>query len=392
MSISWTATRKRILVQLLLILLILLLAASVLPPKPVKAAGELSLFTRNASIAVPPGESVTYSIDVINNTSSIQTASIYVQGLPSGWNAELTSGAYKLNRLSVKGEGTEYITLKVDVPHEVQKGVYNFAVVAEGITTLPLSIEVSETGTYKTELKANQPNLTGDSKANFNFRLDLTNNTAEDQLYALTADVDRGWNVTFRVSGSNVTSAQVQANSTQTVNVDIKAPETIAAGTYRIPVRAQSGSTMAETTLEVVITGTYGMELTTPRGLLSAQVTAGKSTKVELVINNKGSSKLEDVQMSYDGPPGWEVEFDQQTISSIEPGESATVNATIKASDKAIPGDYVARITARTPEVSSNADFRITVKTSALWGWIGILIILAVIAGIWHLIRKYGRR
>ena len=392
MSITRTAPHRKTLLILLAAALLLLMAASLIPAKTVRAAGELTLFTRNASISVPPGESVSYSIDVINNTGSIQTAALYVQGLPSGWNAELTSGGYKVNRLSVKGEATEFITLKVEVPHEVQKGTYNFALVADGITSLPLAIEVSESGTYKTELKSSQPNLTGDSKATFNFRLDLTNNTAEEQLYALTADVERGWQVTFRVSGNNVTSAAVQANSTQTVNVDVRPPETIAAGSYKLPIRAQSGTTMAETELEVVITGTYNMELTTPRGLLSAEVTAGKATKVELVVNNKGSSTLRDIQMSYDGPPGWEVEFDQQTIASIEPGESATVNATIKAADKAIPGDYVTRITARAPEVSANADFRITVKTSALWGWIGILIVLVVIAGIYSLIRKYGRR
>lgn len=387
MSQTWKKTSLTFLALLLAFSFLLAAAA-----QTAHAAGELTLYTRNKSITVAPGESISYSIDVINNTASIQNARLYVQGLPEGWEYDLTSGAYQINELSVKGEESQSVNLNVDVPLQVEKGEYSFSVIAEGITALPLTIVVSETGTFKTELTTKQPNMQGDADASFSFQLDLNNRTAEEQTYALTADVEQGWKVTFRVSGNNVTSATVEADSSQTVYVDIDPPENVSAGTYQIPVRAQSGATMAETTLEVVITGTYGIELTTPKGLLSAELTAGKSTKVELVVKNTGSAPLENVTLDYNGPIGWDVEFDQKTIDVIEPGQDATVIATITSSDKAIPGDYVTSITASTPEVSSTANFRIAVKTSTLWGWIGILIVLAVIAGIYYLVRKYGRR
>jgi uncharacterized membrane protein len=68
------------------------------------------------------------------------------------------------------------------------------------------------------------------------------------------------------------------------------------------------------------------------------------------------------------------------------------VTATIKADKNAIAGDYVVSMTAKTAEKSSDATLRMTVKTSVLWGWIGILIIIAVIGGVYYLFRKYGRR
>ncbi|HHX76954.1 MAG TPA: hypothetical protein GX697_01185, partial [Firmicutes bacterium] len=74
------------------------------------------------------------------------------------------------------------------------------------------------------------------------------------------------------------------------------------------------------------------------------------------------------------------------------PGETAKVKAYIKPSDKAIAGDYVVNISASTPEAYSSADFRVTVKTSALWGWIGVLIIALVGAGIYYLFRRFGRQ
>jgi uncharacterized membrane protein len=47
---------------------------------------------------------------------------------------------------------------------------------------------------------------------------------------------------------------------------------------------------------------------------------------------------------------------------------------------------------ARTPEVNSAAEFRIAVKTPIIWGWLGILIIIAACGGVYYLFRKYGRR
>ena len=176
------------------------------------------------------------------------------------------------------------------------------------------------------------------------------------------------------------------------INYTIKAPSNVKAGTYKIPVKAVSGSTSAEMELEVVITGTYEMSFSTPTGLLSAKITAGDDKKVELVVKNTGSTKLENIELSASKPKNWEVSFDNKKIESLEPGKTSTVYATIKADKKAIPGDYVTKITAKTSEANQNLSFRIMVKTPMLMGWLGILIILATIGGIAFLIKKFGRR
>jgi len=222
MSHAWKKTSLTFLALLLAFSYLLAAAA-----QTAHAAGELTLYTRNKSITVAPGESISYSIDVINNTASIQNARLYVQGLPEGWEYDLTSGAYQINELSVKGEETQSVSLSVDVPLQVEKGEYSFSVIADGITALPLTIVVSETGTFKTELTTKQPNMQGDADASFSFQLDLSNRTAEEQTYSLTADTEQGWKVTFRVSGNNVTSATVEADSSQTVYVDIDPPENV---------------------------------------------------------------------------------------------------------------------------------------------------------------------
>jgi uncharacterized membrane protein len=68
------------------------------------------------------------------------------------------------------------------------------------------------------------------------------------------------------------------------------------------------------------------------------------------------------------------------------------IKATLSVPDKTIAGDYVTTLTARNSSTTSNAVFRMTVKTSLLSGWLGILVILLALGIVYSLIRKYGRR
>lgn len=359
---------------------------------PAHAAGEITLFTPYKNITVQPGESINYSIDVSNNTSEIQNVALSVTGLPEGWTYTLTSGAWTIEEIGVKGGESETVRVEIEIPHNVEKGTYPFNILADGFTSLPLTVNISETGTYETEFTTDQANREGDADATFSYSMDLRNRTAEVQTYALNAEAPRGWDVAFILGSNHVTSAQVESDATQTITVQIDPPEGVTEGSYTIPVSASAGNTSSSTELEVVITGKYAMQLTTPKGLLSDEVTAGRSTKVELEVRNTGTTALTDVTLDFSAPLNWDVTFDKNTIDRIEAGETGKVIATIQSSDKAIPGDYVTSIVARTPEVSSQADFRIAVKTSMLWGWLGILIIAAVVAFIAWLFRKYGRR
>ena len=64
-------------------------------------------------------------------------------------------------------------------------------------------------------------------------------------------------------------------------------PRALAARTY---------AATASLVLEVVITGSYNIELSTPTGLLSTKITAGDFKRVELVVNNTGSSDLNNIK------------------------------------------------------------------------------------------------
>ncbi len=354
--------------------------------------GGVTLYTPYTKISVPPGQSIDYTVDVINKSGGVRNVSISLSGIPNGWNYDVKSGGWAIGELSVLPGEKKNINLRVDVPLKVDKGTYRFSVVAPGMAILPLTVTVSEQGTFKTELTTKQPNMEGNANATFTFNSELKNRTADKQLYSLRADAPPGWNVSFKTGGRQVTSVQAETNHTENLTVEVDPPDGIEAGTYKIPVTAVTSTTSASLELEAVITGSYSMEITTPTGLLSTRVTAGDEKRIALQIKNTGSAELRNIKFSSSSPNNWDVIFDPQQMDKLEPGKTVQVFATIKSDRKAIAGDYVTNIEAKTPEASARVSFRVSVKTSMLYGWIGILIIGAAVGGVVQLFRKYGRR
>jgi uncharacterized membrane protein len=101
---------------------------------------------------------------------------------------------------------------------------------------------------------------------------------------------------------------------------------------------------------------------------------------------------LTDISLSSQTPTKWDATFNPAKIEQLEPGKTADVVATLNVPDKTIAGDYVTTFTAKNNASNAQAVFRMTVRTSMLSGWIGILVIVAAIGLVFSLIRKYGRR
>lgn len=355
-------------------------------------APAIKLYSPYTKISVSPGQTINYSVDVINNSDSIQNTDVSLSGLPASWTHSLKSGGWNISRISVLPKEKQNLSLQVMVPLRVNKGAYQFRVNAGTLAALPLTIVVAQKGTYKTTFTTEQPNLEGAANSTFTFNASLQNETADTQLYALNAEAPPGWNVAFKASYKQVSSVSVSPNQTQSITIDVNPPDQVPAGTYKIPVLASTANTSAGFDLEVVVTGSYAMELTTPTGLLSTDITAGGKKQVALSVKNTGSAPLKNITMSFAAPTNWDVSFDPKQIDMLPAGQTAQVSATITADKNAIAGDYATALTAKTPETSSKADLRVSVETPMLWGWIGILIICVALGSVYYLFRKYGRR
>jgi uncharacterized membrane protein len=373
-------------------LLTLILGVFMLGGTSAFADEPIELYTPFTNLSVTPGQSVNYLVEVINQTDHIQKVGLAVEGLPADWKYELKSSSWNVQEISIKGKETGSVNITLDVPLAVDKGTYHFRVVSDKGQPLPITIQVTEQGTFQTEFTTKQANLEGATDSNFTYTTQLKNRTAEKQTYALNSGAPRGWDIQFKVGGNNVSSVVIEAGASESVIVSVTPATTVTADSYKIPIEAVSGSTTAQLELEAVIKGSYKLELTTPTGLISSDITAGDEKNIDLLVRNIGTSDLTDIELTASTPVDWEVTFDNKDITELKAGESKTIVATMKASGKAIAGDYVVSMNAKSPEATSSSQFRVAVKTSVLWGWLGILIIAAVFGAIYYLFRKYGRR
>ncbi|NLR67967.1 hypothetical protein HGH92_26920 [Chitinophaga varians] len=259
------------------------------------------------------------------------------------------------------------------------------------VFTMPVHAQKGA-GKGKSAFTVRLMNLESAAKEPFRYNASLYNGSGHTQVYELGASAPEGWSVLFRTEGSQIAGLRMDSGRTQDIAIEITAAPLVKPGKYTIPVAAITPGDTLRLNVEAVVKGNYGVELTTPSGRLSDDITEGRSKQIQLTVKNSGTLPLEALELSAQAPVSWTATFEPAKIDRLEPGREQQVTATLQVPDKTIAGDYVTNFTARNNNVNSNATFRMTVKTSLLAGWIGILVILASLGIVYYLVRKYGRR
>jgi len=226
----------------------------------------------------------------------------------------------------------------------------------------------------------------------FRYSASLHNGKAQAVTFDLVALAPEGWMSTFKVMGTEVPSLRMDSGQTQEISLEVTPSPTVKPGKYDVPVVAVSPQDTLKLDLTAVVKGNYDLEVTTPDGRLSDDVTEGTSKVIQLKVVNTGTLPLSGLQLSAEAPVKWTATFDPSKIDRLDPGKTQDIKATLVVPEKTIAGDYVTKFTVRNNSADADATFRMTVTTSLLSGWIGILIIFLALAIVYYLIRKYGRR
>jgi uncharacterized membrane protein len=167
-------------------------------------------------------------------------------------------------------------------------------------------------------------------------------------------------------------------------------------GEYPITVAASSGEIKGSIDLKAIVTAKYDLELKTSTGLLNTNATSGKDNYLTISVNNTGTADLEKIEFSSktSAPSGWSITFDPKEIDLLPAGGTHEVQVDIKPAQKSISGDYMVTVSAQ-PQAKNafgSFDLRVTVLTSPLWGWIGVIIVVLVVAGLIYMFMRLGRR
>lgn len=363
---------------------------------PTTLAQDLTITTPYPAVVVSPGSSVSFDIEV--KTSTPERVELELSGAPEAWNASLHGGGFVIDAVETNGTDPATVRVDLDVPADAT-GTTRMTLrgtIGSEVVELPLQVRVEADATGDLTLTTDFPSLRGPSSQTFNFNLTLRNDTAEDLTFSVNAQAPTGWTVTANLTGqSQAASAIVKAGSTSGVTVSATPPSAAAAGTYDIEVVAVAGERNITGALQVEVTGSYDLTVSTSDGRLNGRGAAGSTSPLVVTLENLGTAAITNVKLTATAPTGWQVTFEPDTIASLEAAATAptTVNAQVKPSGDAIAGDYTITVTATGDQSTRDTmEIRYTVETNLLWGVIGVALIVAVAGGVWWVFQRYGRR
>jgi uncharacterized membrane protein len=359
------------------------------------AANPVTLTTPYPAIEVAPGAKVNLTVSI--ETADPGRVDLSLADVPTDWTATIRGGGFLVTGVQSNGSEATDVTLDISVPESATSATQRITLRATSDgseATLPIDIKVTPNAAGEVTLTTDVPSVRGASDANFSFNLTLSNDTPDDLTFGVTASGPPGWTVDAKVtSQAQAASTIVKAGETTAIEVTAQAPEGAAAQTYPISVDATSGDKTAHADLSVEVTGSYKLKVTTPDGRLSASASAGSRTDLSLLLTNDGTAEIPDVSLSSTAPTGWTVTFEPEGPYVVPAGpDGVQVTAHLTPSSNAIAGDYVTTFKASSDLANADADVRVTIETSLLWGVVGIALIALVLAGLWWTFRRYGRR
>jgi uncharacterized membrane protein len=236
--------------------------------------------------------------------------------------------------------------------------------------------------------------LRGASDAKFEFSVEIDSRLDQDAVFDLFSQGPEGWDVNFKPAYESkyISSVRLKGGQSSTVAVEVRPAPGSKEGEFSVPVRVVSGTSRAEADLTVILTGTYDLEVGTATGLLSLDARQGKPANISFYVRNTGSAANNDIRFLSFKPENWKVEFSPERIESLEPGGLMQVEVVMTPYDDALVGDYSVNVRVEGEKVHKPLEFRVTVKASSAWAFIGFAMIIMVVIGLTALFNNLGRR
>jgi uncharacterized membrane protein len=377
------------------------------PPPPSKESFNLILPFKD--LTVGQGQEATMDAEVVNRTKDPVEISLTIEGVPAGWDINFNSRYPSFPVRSVMVQGGDQTTnksttleFKAKIPENTKPGTYPVKVTAKdtkGTTQYAETINYRvtskkiETGGIK--LSSQYPVLSSGSGQTLKFTIDLKNETNKALPTSIVAQAPQGWAVRFKpqFGDQQISSIQIKENGSETLSVEIDTPATADAKEYPVAITARAGAYEANTTIKVSLKGTQDLKMGSLAGTLNTAVTAGTKNSIDFVVGNAGTAPVRNLGFVTKKPSDkWTVEFKPDKIDALAPGEVRQIKMEILAPDRTIAGDYMMTLTANSVDVTKSADFRVTVSTPTIWGWLGFGIVGLVVLGLAIVFFRLGRR
>lgn len=249
------------------------------------------------------------------------------------------------------------------------------------------------------KLNTRYPVLKGSASQSFQWDIDVQYTGTDTKTFDMSIKGPAGFRTAAQSSDGKEISA-IRIDPTKSYGETIRVTATPlqwqlpAVGDYAFTFTMSSGSLKADIEVKASVIAAPGLTVKTPNDRLNADASAGEVTHLTVTLNNTGTNDLKQISFSSSKPDGWSVTFNPEKVDSLATGATRNVEVSIKPSGNAISGDYMVNLTVSDNDnsVYQTLAIRTTVLTSGVWGWVGIGIVVLVVAGLAFVFWKFGRR
>ena len=270
---------------------------------------------------------------------------------------------------------------------------------AEVPISMPLSAEEENETSNKLEMFSKYPIVEGRSGDEFTFDVSLRWDGLESEVFELDLIEDLpDWDAVIlggypqkKIFALGLVTSKI--GETITVKIAPLPGVMPEPGEYTITMVATSGEIRQTVDLTAKVTEKYLFAFYTTSGRLNTEIKAGKDNHFALRIQNTGSTPVTNIDFLSTKPEGWTIEFEPGDVDQVDPGYAAEIDCIISPPREVVPGDYMLNLKSVGKEVGTREiNLRVTVLAPAVWGWVGVVIVLVVIAGLVYMFRQLGRR
>ena len=232
----------------------------------------------------------------------------------------------------------------------------------------------------------------------FRYEIELKYEGAEIKTFELSVTELLGWTISIKPITKRIDITQIRLRPgkkpAEAIRVTLEPlrgtlPEP---GEYITELTASSGDIKASLELKAVVTNLHRFTLSTETGRLNIPLRAGKENYLSAEVTNTGTVTIDKMVIVGGEPEQWVVKFNPIYVMNLAPGSSQKVDILIKPPKETIAGDYAIDVTGVSSQYSARFKLRAAVLTPAIWRLVGVLIVLATLAGVALMYRQLARR
>jgi len=291
---------------------------------------------------------------------------------------------------------------------ELPKGEYNAEISKEGyhpteIDDFKIKIgRVKDLGIFSLEQKeyyadvsSNVPSKTANIGANPKYQVSIHNIGKMDDTYGLfVKGLPEGWYARFRESdGSNndISSIFIPSSDEKTLFIEFVPPYDVKVGEYKFIAVVSSSNDQFYLNLNLSLKGSYMISLYPEK--LMYNVYKGDTISTDLRVSNSGlGGTITLIKPEISAPEGWGARVSPKEVTSMGPGDSEVFLIKITPPVDIATDDYRVTINVKSDQLEESVDYRIVVRDTSNIPLYGLLIVIAALASLFVMFRKYGRR